>query len=47
MLRLPDFEYEEPDTIEEATRLLAEHGESAMPVAGGTDLFPKMKRRQM
>lgn len=47
MLRLPDFEYEEPDTMEDATRLLAEYGESAMPVAGGTDLFPKMKRRQM
>jgi 4-hydroxybenzoyl-CoA reductase subunit beta len=47
MLRLPAFDYEEPETIDEATRLLAEHGRSAMPVAGGTDVFPKMKRRQM
>jgi 4-hydroxybenzoyl-CoA reductase subunit beta len=47
MLRLPDFEYEEPDTITDAAELLADHGRSAMAVAGGTDVFPKMKRRQM
>lgn len=47
MLRLPDFQYEEPDTIAEATKLLAEHGRAALPVAGGTDVYPKMKRRQM
>lgn len=47
MLRLPDFEYEEPETVREATDLLTEHGREALPVAGGTDVFPKMKRRQM
>ena len=46
MLRLPPFRYLEPKTIEEAARLLADYGERAMPVAGGTDLYPNMKRRQ-
>jgi 4-hydroxybenzoyl-CoA reductase subunit beta len=35
-----------PRTAREAARLLAEHGPEAMAVAGGTDLFPNMKRRQ-
>ncbi len=47
MLRLPVFEYIAPQTIAEAVALKKEHGENAMYVAGGTDLFPKMKRRQM
>lgn len=47
MLRLPQFEYEEPRTVAEAAEILSEHGTSALPVAGGTDVFPKMKRRQM
>jgi 4-hydroxybenzoyl-CoA reductase subunit beta len=46
MLRLPPFRYIAPKTLDEAARLLAEHGERAMVVAGGTDLFPNMKRRQ-
>jgi 4-hydroxybenzoyl-CoA reductase subunit beta len=46
MLRLPDFEYLAPRALSEATGLLAEHGPQAMVVAGGTDLFPNMKRRQ-
>lgn len=46
MLRLPEFEYEEPDTITEAVEILAER-DGALPVAGGTDVYPKMKRRQM
>jgi 4-hydroxybenzoyl-CoA reductase subunit beta len=45
MLRLPPFEYLAPRTIEEAVELLAQHGLEAMLVAGGTDLYPNMKRR--
>lgn len=46
MLRLPPFRYLAPSTIEQATNVLAEEGEQAMLVAGGTDLYPNMKRRQ-
>jgi 4-hydroxybenzoyl-CoA reductase subunit beta len=46
MLRLHDFEVATPATIEEAIELLASH-DGAMLVAGGTDLVPKMKRRQI
>src|ERR687886_309026 len=46
MLRLPEFEYLAPRELAEATGLLAAHGPQAMVVAGGTDLFPNMKRRQ-
>ena len=43
MLRLPSFRVATPATLEEAAALLAEHGERAMVVAGGTDLVPNMK----
>jgi 4-hydroxybenzoyl-CoA reductase subunit beta len=58
MLRLPRFRMVEPTTWTEAAKLLREHGAAAsdiasgtpnvpvMLVAGGTDLFPNMKRRQ-
>jgi len=46
MMRLPPFSYLAPRSIAEATRLMVEHGPEAMLVAGGTDLFPNMKRRQ-
>ena len=46
MLRLPQFQYLAPRSLDEATAMLAEHGPQAMVVAGGTDLFPNMKRRQ-
>jgi 4-hydroxybenzoyl-CoA reductase subunit beta len=46
MMRLPPFTYLAPRTVADAARLLGEHGADAMPVAGGTDLFPNMKRRQ-
>ena len=45
MLRLPPFEYHRPRTVEEALDLLDRYGESAMLVAGGTDLIPNMKHR--
>jgi 4-hydroxybenzoyl-CoA reductase subunit beta len=47
MLRLPPFDYLSPRSIDEAVRMLAERGPEAMYVAGGTDLYPNMKRRQM
>lgn len=40
---LRNFEYVAPDTIDEAVRLLAEHGEAARPIAGGTDIVVQMK----
>src|SRR5438552_2986583 len=46
MMRLPPFRYVAPRTAGEAARILAGHGPEAMAVAGGTDLFPNMKRRQ-
>ncbi len=46
MLRLPPFRYLAPSTVEQAAYLLAREGEQAMLVAGGTDLYPNMKRRQ-
>ncbi len=46
MIRLPDFDYYAPSTVEDAVALKADHGSAAMYVAGGTDLFPNMKRRQ-
>ncbi len=45
MLRLPPFEYLAPKNIDEAVKLLEQHGDDAMLVAGGTDVFPNMKRR--
>jgi 4-hydroxybenzoyl-CoA reductase subunit beta len=46
VLRLPRFSYLRPKTAREAARMAAELGPRAMFVAGGTDLFPKLKRRQ-
>ncbi len=48
MMRLSPFTYLAPRTLAEAADLLAEHGRQTptMVVAGGTDLFPNMKRRQ-
>ena len=39
------FEYVEPDSLDEALTLLAEHGEDAKPLAGGTGLLNLMKQR--
>ena len=46
MLRLPRFRYVAPATLEEAMRLRTEHLDTSMYVSGGTDVYPKMKRRQ-
>ena len=47
MLRLPGFEFRRPKNVGEAAEILAGEGNRAMLVAGGTDLWPKMKRRQL
>jgi len=46
MMRLPPFTYLAPRAVGDAAKLLAEHGSDAMLVAGGTDVYPNMKRRQ-
>jgi carbon-monoxide dehydrogenase medium subunit len=44
--RLPGFDYLAPKTVEEAISLLSRHNGEARPLAGGTDLVLKMKRRE-
>jgi 4-hydroxybenzoyl-CoA reductase subunit beta len=46
MMRLPKFTYLVPGTVSETIRMLSDVGPEAMLVAGGTDLYPNMKRRQ-
>jgi 4-hydroxybenzoyl-CoA reductase subunit beta len=46
MMRLPPFTYLAPVSVTDAVKLMADHGPEAMLVAGGTDLYPNMKRRQ-
>src|SRR4029450_9837869 len=46
MMRLPKFEYRVPLTIAEAAKIMADAGPAGQFVAGGTDLYPNMKRRQ-
>src|SRR5437764_9964486 len=46
MMRLPKFTYLVPRNIGEAVRMMGEAGPAGQFVAGGTDLYPNMKRRQ-
>src|SRR6266542_4471991 len=45
MLRLPAFTYLQPKSLNEALAMKADAGPGGMFVAGGTDLYPNMKRR--
>lgn len=47
MMRLPPFQFLAPRTLEEAVRMFADAERKAMVVAGGTDLYPNMKRLQV
>jgi 4-hydroxybenzoyl-CoA reductase subunit beta len=47
MMRLPWFDFRAPRSIREAAEILAAEGPAATLIAGGTDLLPNMKRRQM
>jgi 4-hydroxybenzoyl-CoA reductase subunit beta len=46
MMRLPKFNYRIPKKVSDAVKMMADAGPDAMFVAGGTDLYPNMKRRQ-
>jgi 4-hydroxybenzoyl-CoA reductase subunit beta len=46
MLRLPSFKYLQPATLREALAMKTDAGPEGSYVAGGTDLYPNMKRRQ-
>jgi len=45
MLRLPSFTYLQPRTLKQALQWKKDAGPAGMYVAGGTDLYPNMKRR--
>jgi len=45
--RLPKFNYLAPTTLDEALSLLAQYKSKARVIAGGTDLVPKLKRREI
>ena len=42
---LPRFDFHEPTTVAEACQLMAELGDTARPIAGGTDLMVNMKKK--
>ncbi len=44
-MRLPEFKYLSPETVQEACSLLAQHGDKAKVLAGGTDVMNVMKDR--
>jgi 4-hydroxybenzoyl-CoA reductase subunit beta len=46
MMRLPKFTYRVPREVAEAVKIMADAGPEGQFVAGGTDLYPNMKRRQ-
>jgi len=46
MMRLPKFRYYAPRSVREAVAIGADAGPESAYVAGGTDLYPNMKRRQ-
>src|SRR5690242_5902908 len=46
MMRLPKFSYFVPQSIAEAVKIIGDVGPEGQFVAGGTDLYPNMKRRQ-
>jgi len=46
MMRLPTFSYRVPREIAETVKIMADVGPEGKFVAGGTDLYPNMKRRQ-
>jgi len=47
MMRAPDFRYHAARSVKDAARALRDGGSDAMLLAGGTDLVPNLKRRQM
>ncbi len=47
MMRLPKLAVSSPETIEEAAGVLADLGDRAVVLSGGTDLIPNLKRHQL
>jgi CO/xanthine dehydrogenase FAD-binding subunit len=45
--RLPKFDYLRPGTMDEALSLLSQYKGRAKVIAGGTDILPKLKRREI
>lgn len=45
--RLPRFDYLKPGTIDETLSLLSQYKGRARVIAGGTDILPKLKRREI
>ncbi|HJU53400.1 MAG TPA: xanthine dehydrogenase family protein subunit M [Pyrinomonadaceae bacterium] len=46
MMRLPKFTYLVPRSVADAVKMMGDAGPLGQFVAGGTDLYPNMKRRQ-
>jgi len=46
-MRLPKFEYLEPNSIDEILKILSEMKGDARVLAGGTDILPSMKRKSV
>jgi 4-hydroxybenzoyl-CoA reductase subunit beta len=46
MMRLPKFAYLVPRSVGDAVKMMGDAGPAGQFVAGGTDLYPNMKRRQ-
>jgi 4-hydroxybenzoyl-CoA reductase subunit beta len=46
MMRLPKFTYRVPLEVSDAVKMMGDAGPEGQFVAGGTDLYPNMKRRQ-
>ena len=46
-MSLPKFDYQAPETIDEAVLLLSEAKKDAKVIAGGTDLVVAMKQRRI
>jgi len=44
-MQLPQFEYVESKSLEDAARFLQEKGRQSMLIGGGTDMLPSMKQR--
>ena len=44
---LPKFQYHEPKTLDEATKLMSDIGKEASVLAGGTDLLVNMKKNKV
>lgn len=47
MMRLPKMDYQAPESVAEAFSLLDKYGEDARILAGGTDLLPACKHRNI